>query len=210
MSITKEVENYIMQNRTVRAGLKQGIINYSSLSRRLIKEIGLKKKDFDAVLIACRRLERKLKADISTERKIEEILSNSKLEIKTGIVVFIIEKGTYFDYLLDIEKKVKKQKQVFQVIEGTGTITIITTNDFSEELRGLFKNDLIRENKGLAEITIKTSNAIERTPGVLSYLYSLFGDHSINIFETMSTWTDTLFVIDENDLEKAVRILRFR
>jgi len=146
MSITKEVENYIMQNASIKDCLKNDVINYSSLSRKIIKELSLKKKDFDAVLIACRRLKRKL-GKSSAEKQIKEILSNSKLEIKTGIVVFIIEKNVYFDYLHDIEKEIKKQKEAFHIIEGVNTLTIITSSDFSKKIRKLFRNKIVKENK---------------------------------------------------------------
>ena len=210
MSITKDVENYIMQNASIKDCMKNDLINFSSLSRKIIKELGLKKRDFDAVLIACRRLQRKLRSEISSEKRIAEILKNSKLDIRTGIVVFIIEKDVYFDYLLDIEKEIKKKMEVFHIIEGVNTLTIITSREFSDRIWKLFRNKIIKENKELAELIIRAPTKIEKTPGVLSYLYSLFGEHNINIYETMSTWTDTLFIIDEKDLERAVKALRFR
>ena len=63
--------------------------------------------------------------------------------------------------------------------------------------------------KGLTLITIKSPEDIETTPGVVSYLYSLFGEHGINIVETMSCWTDTIFVVSEDDFPKAMRVLKF-
>ncbi|MFC1733843.1 hypothetical protein ACFL6I_26380 [candidate division KSB1 bacterium] len=210
MSITKDVENYVLQNASIKDCLKNNLVNYSSLSRRIIKELELKKSDFDAVLIACRRLQRKLHVKASAEKKISEILSKSKLEIRTGIVVFIIEKDIYYDHLRQIEKEIKKESDIFNVIEAKNTITLITSDEFSAKIKALFKHKIMRENKNLVELVVRTSSAIEKTPGVLSYLYSLFGEYGINIFETMSTWTDTLFIIDEKDLEKAVRILKFK
>lgn len=210
MSITKDAENYISQHPSIKDCLKKDIVNFSSLSRAILKDIKLNKGDFDAVLAACRRYQEKLSKEEHFERKIKEVLAGSKMEIKTGIIVFIIEKDVYYDYLLEIEKKIKKRMEVFHIIEGINTLTLITTGDFAEDIRKLFRNKIIKENTNLAELIIKTSTAIERTPGVLSYLYSLFGDHNINIFETMSTWTDTLFIIYEKDLEKAVKILKFK
>ena len=78
-----------------------------------------------------------------------------------------------------------------------------------DEIRRLFKNKILKENKQLAVIIIKSPKEIESTSGVISYLYSLFGEHGINITETMSCWTDTIFVIKEEDVGKAMGILRF-
>ncbi|MCX6707020.1 MAG: hypothetical protein NT001_02660 [Candidatus Woesearchaeota archaeon] len=208
-SVTKLTEEFISQHPSIKDCLKKDLVNFSSLSREIMKQQKLKSSDFDAVLAACRRCQRKLSKEQNFERKIREILSDSRLEVKTGIVVFIIEKDIYFDYLLDIEKQIKKKMEVFHIIESTKSITLITTGDFSQEIRKLFRNKIIKEKEDLAELIIRTSKDIERTPGVLSYLYSLFGDHDINIFETMSTWTDTIFIISQDDLDKAVKILKF-
>jgi hypothetical protein len=34
-------------------------------------------------------------------------------------------------------------------------------------------------------------------------------EKEINIVETMSCWTDTIFIVDEKDIEKSVKILSF-
>ena len=80
---------------------------------------------------------------------------------------------------------------------------------FLSEIKKLFRNKIIKENKNLIEITLKSPKEIETTAGVVPYVYSLFGEHGINIVETMSCWTDTLFVIEEKDIAKAMDILRF-
>jgi len=61
----------------------------------------------------------------------------------------------------------------------------------------------------LAEITLKSSEDLEKTPGVIAYLSTLLAENGINIIETMSTWTDTLFVIAEEDIAKVMELLRF-
>ena len=65
----------------------------------------------------------------------------------------------------------------------------------------------ITEN--LAVVTLKSSEDMEDTPGVVAYLTTLLAENGINIIETMSTWTDTLFVIAEKDVAKVMELLRF-
>jgi len=50
---------------------------------------------------------------------------------------------------------------------------------------------------------------LEETVGVIAYLSNLLAENGINIIETMSTWTDTLFVISEKDIVKVMGLLRF-
>jgi len=203
-------EEYINSHPSVKDCVKKGVINYSALTRQIAEDSGLDlKENFDAVLIACRRYYRKVKGEKQLEKEILEILKQSKVEIKNKIAAIVLEKTIYLDNLLELEKEIKKKSEVFHIIEGANAITIITSEDFYEEIKKLFRNKIIKENKGLAEITLKSPKEIETTSGVVPYLYSLFGEHGINIVETMSCWTDTLFLVKEEDIAKVMQVVRF-
>ena len=209
-NITKLAENYISQHPSVKDCLKNGLINYSSLSRQIASESNLNlKKNFDAILIACRRLKRKLKKEEIFEDKILKILKNSKIEIKNKIIGVVLEKDIFFGNLLSLEKEIKKRKEIFRIIESASGITIITTDEFSVLIKKYFKNKIILENNNLAEITIKSPKEIETVPGTYAYLCSLFGESNINIVETLSCFTDTIFLVKEEDVGKIISLLRF-
>ena len=209
-NITKLTENYIAEHPSIKDCLKNGLVNYSSLSRQIASELNLNlKKNFDAILIACRRLKRKLKKEEIFESKILKILKESKIEIKNKIVAIVLEKDVFFGNLINLEKEIKMRRGVFRIIESSSAITIITTEEFTDLIKKYFKNKIILENRNLAEVTIKSPPEIETTPGTYAYLCSLFGENNINIVETLSCWTDTIFLISENDVGKVVNLLRF-
>ena len=210
MSITKLTESYILEHPSIKDCLKNGLVNYSSLSRQIASELGLSpKKNFDAILIACRRLKRKLKKENIFEKKIIKILRESKIEIKNKIIAVVLEKDIYFENLTALAGEIKKKKEIFGVIEGASGITVITTEDFLELVRKYFKNKIILENKSLAQITIKSPKEIETTPGTYAYVCSLLADNNINIVETLSCWTDSILLVKEEDVGKAIGLLRF-
>ena len=71
VNVTKLTEDYISEHPYVKDCLKKGLINYSSLTRQICSDLDLNvKKNFDAVLIACRRYFRKIKSEATTEKKI--------------------------------------------------------------------------------------------------------------------------------------------
>jgi len=199
INITKLTESYILNFPSVKDALKKGLINYSSLARKIIKDKNLDKKSFDAILIACRRYYRKVKEEASNEEKILSILKSSKVEIKNKVAAIVLEKDIHMPNLLNIENKVKKQNEIFHIIEGATAITVITSEEFLPEINKVFRNKIMKKSQDLVEITLKSPKEIETTAGVISYLYSLFGENNINIYETMSCWTDTLFLIEEKD-----------
>lgn len=210
MSIQKEVENFIMDRPSIKDCLKNGLVNFSSLSRRISDELKLNiKKDFDAILIACRRFQEKLKKEQESEGKIIGILRKSKIEVKNKVVAIVVEKEIYYETLIELEKEIRKRKETFRIIEGASANTIITSEEFSDLVKKYFKNKIIAENSRLAEITIMSPEEIEEVPGTYAYICSLFGEHNVNIVETMSCWTDTIFFVDEKDVGKVMGFFRF-
>ncbi|MBI2650286.1 ACT domain-containing protein [Candidatus Woesearchaeota archaeon] len=209
-NITKLTENYILEHPSIKDCLKNDLINYSSLSRQIASELDLNlNKNFDAILIACRRFKRKLKKEEIHENKILDILKGSKIEIKNKIIAVVLEKDIFFGNLLNLEREIKKRKEIFRVIEGISAITIITAENFLDLIKKYFKNKIMLENKNLAEITIKSPKEIEATPGTYAYLCSLFGENNINIVETLSCYTDTIFLVKEDDVGKVMGLMRF-
>ena len=209
MNITKLAESYIETHPSIKDCLKKRLINYSQLSRQVIKHSNLEEKDFDAVLIAARRYVRKLSKSISSESRIRSLIEGSRTEIKNKIVVVVIEKQVYTDDLMEIERKIKKSRNVFYAIEGSSAITIVTASDFLGQLRKVFKSSILRVWSGLALVAISSPEEIEQTPGVFSYLCSLLSDRGINVLETMSCWSETLFVVSESDIAKVLDAFKF-
>ncbi len=209
MNLTKATEEYVLEHSSIKDSLKKGLINYSKLSRQIMTDLELKNKDFDAILAALRRLEFKLKKKKSFEQQIKVLLKDTKLEIKNKIMVCILEKNILQNNLIDLQKEIKKLRGELQLIEGVQAITIITTQEHEPLIKKFFRNKILKINKNLVEIILRSPDSLEEVPGVMGYLYSLFLEQSVNIMETMSCWTDTIFVIEEKDLEKTVKMLSF-
>ena len=209
-NITKITESYIAEHPFVKDCLRKGLINYSSLTRQICIDLNLDaKKNFDAVLIACRRFYNKIKSEATIEKKILEILKNSKIEVRNKINAIVLEKGIFFPNLLDIEKEAKKSSETFHIVEAATAITIIASDEFAVKTKQAFRNKILKESRDLVEVILKSPKQIETTAGVISYLYSLLGENDINVYETLSCWTDTIFLIEEKDLSKVMALLRF-
>ena len=211
MTTTTELtEIYLSNHPSIKDCLKQGLINYSKLSRKIAKELDIEKKtSIDAILIAARRYEDKIKKEKTREEEIIKILKESELEIKNKIIVSIIKKEFTPEDFFKFEKNIKKEGDIIYLIEGTKTYTLITTEKYLEELKEFFSNKIVKITKEQVMIIMKNPKGIEETTGFTAYLYSRFGEHGVNILETMSCWTDTIFVISENDISKVLKFLKF-
>jgi hypothetical protein len=210
----QEVKDYILSHASIKDSLKKGLINYSKLSRKIITEKNLNKKDFDAIVVALRRLEPKLRS-ASSEKNIRELLKETSIEIKTKISIYIIEKGTSYKNLTflkeDLEKKLPLKNLLgsLYIIDGSDSLTIIAPQKYDILIEKHFKHMIIKKQKDTVAIILKSPESLENTPGVVGYLYSLFAEQGINIIETASCWTDTLFVISDTDLDVCLKFLKF-
>lgn len=211
MATTTELtEKYISEHPSIKDCLKKEVINYSKLSRFIAKELSIERTtSMEAILIACRRYSEKIKSKKAQEDEVINLLKNSELEIKNKITAVIVEKGIYTENLNQIEKKLRNNSDFFYAIEGTKAITIVTAEKNLSDLKKLFGRKIKQIRKNQAMIIVKSPEEIEHTPGFMAHLYSIFGEHGINIGETMSCWTDTMVVIDEKDIGKVVEWLRF-
>ena len=196
---------YIKSHPYIKQCLKQGLINYSSLARLISQELNIEKKTSkEAILIAARRFHHKLQKEKYFEKQIRDILSNSEIEIKNKIAVFIL--GKDIDYTR-IQKKIKQELGVFYIIEGSTNYTLITQDKYSSLIEKEFK--VVKKSKQLAMLTFKSSKEIEDVPGVVAYITSLFSENGVNILEMLSCWKDSIFVIKDKDISNAINFLNF-
>jgi len=201
-------EEYINSHPSIKDCLKKDLINYSALSRLISKELNLKKKTSkEAILVANRKHKEKINLNF-LEDNIIELFKNSRIEIKNKISVLVVEKNIYSQDLIEIEKKIKLEKGIFFSIEGTRTITIIVQDQDIDTVDKKIKNHIINRNSTLSLISIY-SPGIEKTPGVIAFLTSMFFENGINILEIMSSWNDTLIIVESKNLKKVMDFLNF-
>jgi len=210
MPTTAELtKKYLSEHPSIKDCLREGIINYSKLSRKIAKELDIEKEtSVEAILIAARRYESTIKKEKIREEKILEIIKKSELEIKNKIIVIILQKNFTPESLIDLEKIIKKQGDIIYAIEGTKTYTIITSEKYFKEIKDKFYSKIIKSTKDQAMIIMKNPQGVEETTGFVAYLYSRFGEYGVNILETMSCWTDTIFVISEEDIATCMKFLK--
>ncbi len=209
MKTTSELTSeYIQRHPCIKSCLKKDLINYSSLSRLISRELRIDKKTSkEAILVAARRFREKLKSEAFIEGKVHSLLSRSEIEVKNRIAVFILEKDIDWDGLDSIQKRARRENSMFYLLEGSDNHTLITSEKYAELVES--KGRIIKKTFNLALIKLISPKEVENTPGWVSYLTSLFAENGVNIQEFLSCWTDTLFVIKSQEIGKALAFLGF-
>ncbi len=205
MNITRLTNQYIREHPSVADCLALGLINYSALAREICES--LKIPAFDAVLVACRRYRAKHADRSAHERRVMTLIKHAKVRVKNKIAVAIIDKVKVFEDTLSLQRHVRKDRGDFNLIEGEEVITVITNVDYLSDIHDTFGSKVKKVTKDLVQISMVFDPRLETTSGVVSHVYRLFAENSINIREEMSCWTDIIIVIDEKDIGRAMHVL---
>lgn len=185
-SIAKKVYAWIEERPYISSSLKKDLVNFSSLSRMIQKEESI--KNFDAVIAAVKRYQRDKSKIVSSGEETIRLLKKSRLEITTGVNVYIAGP----EEIRNVEKT-----KYLHLVKGSNAVTVIS----QEKLEINF----IKAKENLLEVKIISPAEIERNVGLMAYLCSALAEKGIPIVETYSCYTDTIFIFNKNDLLKVVQ-----
>jgi len=205
-SIAERTRAYIDAHPSVKDCISKDLINYSSLARLIMKDLSIKNEE--AVMIACRRYAVKL-AKRDHEREILRILANSRLEVKTKISIVTAKNDwTVLQRLETVFQKLINEKAIMQIIQGAQAITIIADEKLKNEVvNAVGREHVLRVRQDLVEITVKSPERIVETSGVFAFLASNLAENNVNVVETVSCYTDTIFIVNEADMINGYSIL---
>jgi len=206
LSAAELTRKYIDRHPSIRDCISKDLINYSSLSRMIMKELGVKNEQ--AVLAASRRYAMKLsKTDF--EGAILRVFEASRLELKTKICIVIAKnEWSVLRNLEDVVKKILAEKSTMQVLQCTNGITVISEDKHLPTIiRAIGQEHIISVKENLGEITVKSPPSIEDTPGAFAYVMTMLSEQGINLLEAVSCYTDTIFIVSREDMMRAFDIL---
>jgi len=186
---------YVKGRPFIKEILRVKLVNYSSLARKISKELYGDQKNFNAIKVALQRIANKLfKSEGGLEEGVLRLLKDTSITIQTKIAV-IISSG---ELTLDTISSAKSRGVVTYIVRESELNKVKKAS----ELR---KIKLTQRNLNL--ITLISAEDIESTPGVVSLLLGTLASEGINVREVISCYTDTLLVIKKDDTAKAYEVL---
>ncbi len=205
-TVAETTRKYIDRHPSIRDCISKDLINFSSLSRLIMKEMGVTHEE--AVLAASRRYASKLsKTDF--EGDIMSVFEESRLELKTRICIVVAKnEWIVLRNLEDVVKKILTDKSTMQVMQSANAITVISEDKFLPMItKAIGEDHVVTVKQNLAEVTVKSPARIETTRGAFSYLVSMLSEQGINLLEAVSCHTDTIFIVNREDMMRAFDIL---
>jgi len=208
-STAQLTREYIEARPALRSLLIQDIINYTSLARQMVLELGTGNED--AIVVALRRyVQENGGLAAPPDKAVKELLGKSNIFMKTGIAcVTARHDWSVMSKLESVFGAMMASRVLLQINLGTDGLTIITEQEACKDiLEKLAKDEVIRVRQDLAEVAVSAPEDIADTPGVVAHLSSVLSQHGINVVEMVSCYTDVIFIVKDRDTVPAYETLR--
>jgi aspartokinase len=205
-SVAERVREYLDAHPILGDAIRLGIGNHSAIARRISEDLGLSATD--AVLAACRRYPRG-RGESSREAGVYRVMRKSRIETRTKVAALTLSQGAdVLQRLGDVVEELLDENLLCRVIQvSRGTVVIVDEDSVPRVLRRLRENQLISVRKNLVEVAVTSPESIEETPGLLRHLSGVLAAQGINIVEALSCYTDTIFLLHDDDLTPALGAL---
>ena len=212
-TISSVVENYIKNKPFLSTALSEGIINLTSLSRKIKPEIELvlkKQIRSGAIVMALKRISNSL--EFVSTHKILKILKNiGDITVRSNLIDYSFKVS---DSLLSCQAKFLSEidnRQLFFYTSSRGVTesNIIISNEMKEKMEAYFKKEiLIKKTDNLSSISIKLPVENISIPGIYYFIFQKMSWEGINIIEVISTSNEFTIVVDDQNVNDAFKIIK--
>ena len=212
-TISSVVENYIKNKPFLSTALSEGIINLTSLSRKIKPEIELvlrKKIRSGAIVMALKRISNSL--EFVSTHKILKILKNiGDITVRSNLIDYSFKVS---DNLLSCQAKFLSEidnPQLFFYTSSRGVTesNIIISNEMKVKMETYFEKEiLIKKTDNLSSISIKLPVENISIPGVYYFIFQKMSWEGINIIEVISTSNEFTIVVDDQNVNDAFKIIK--
>ncbi len=210
-SIAQIVEEKVLEQPFLADALQRGLLNYGAVADELLPRVQKETKreaTHAAVMMALRRFGEKLERQ---EVRIPRFTERSSIALQSDIVELTTTKTKEaFDAIRAFRDHVSQESgDLLTVTQGMQELTIITNKAHLPELRRLLEGaEVKRVIEELSLLAIRIPDAAVETPGYFYALLKALAWEGINIVEIVSTLTELAFILKDEDVPRAYRVVK--
>ena len=204
MVTVAHVVSHIIQSRTyLEEALVNDIINYAYLADMLKPEIEKEMRhevNRYAIIMALRRFTETLKESFVGQPMMD--IGTADITITSGIFeITAVKDAETMKIVSKLYDLVDFNKGDFLTItQGLYEITILSNVRYKERMLDLFdKRDVKKVSTGLSSLTVRIPEKAAESLGLLYTLTKALSWENVNIFEVVSTLSEEIFIISEED-----------
>lgn len=212
ITVPQIVEEIIKNSPILSDSIDEGLVNYSSLSRKLKPEIEkrlYKKVTLGSIIMALRRLSFNNSSQV---RRLHEVLEKiTDLSMRSNLVALTFTNSpTLFDCQSELLHIASKTPNSFLTIShGIYETSIFISKNLLKEADEIFKNEISQlRTEGLSSITLILPKEAIETPGIHYSVFKKLFSQGVNVFETATSFTELTLFFKSEDTERAFAVLK--
>lgn len=192
--------------------LIRDIINYAYLAEMIkpqVEQEMRKQVKRAAIVMAIRRFRETLKSGSVEALRVD--FKESDITVRSGIFeITVVKDRNTIEHMQRLYDMVDVQKgDLLTITQGLYEITILSNSKYKPEVQKLFaKDQTLRVIDGLSSLMVKVSIEAADAVGLLYMLVKALSWNNINIVEVVSTLTEEIFIIKEDDTAAAFNAIK--
>lgn len=212
-TIAAAVEDYIKSKPFLVSALTQGIINLTSLSRIINKEISdVMNKDVrnGAIVMALKRLSSDF--EFRSSLKIIKTLRNiGDITVRSSLIDYNYKVSpTLLASQAKLLSSISDDKGNFYTSSrGVNECNVVVSSNLAEQVENCFENEVcIHKEEDLSSISVKLPTENVSVPGIYYFVFQRLSWEGINIYEVISTSNEFTILVNEAQVDKAFRVIK--
>lgn len=207
-SINQVVQEILVARPQLLFALSMGVINYSALARALKSEVERRvgtTVSEAAVKVALIRFREQVTKSIGRE-DVTRVVAESTTTLVDDVGLVTVR---LIDPLELLRSLSGVKARLLQLTQGIRALTIVAdTLAIQQLIASLDRSSIEEVYFNQAAVIVESPKSIISTPGVMAYMTLLLAFHGINITQVISTYTDTLFIVNREKAVEAYSLLR--
>lgn len=212
ITVPEAVEEIIRMSPALSEGLSQGIINISSLARKIrpeVEEITVKEVSDGAVIMALNRLANSIQ---KREEGAQQIFTSApNLMVRSNLMeITFANSGRLMQKQKILFERMEGRRDLFiNVTRGIFETTIIASLELSEDIAEIFHDEqALARIAQLSSLTIQLPTENVWIPGVYSFILRSLAWERINVVEAVSTLNELTIILEDKIIDRAFSIVK--
>lgn len=212
-TIAQIAENLVKEKPFLVESLADGLINLSSLARKIQPEIEatLKKEvQSGAIVMALKRLVPSLQ--VTQNIKLKKMLSSiGDLILRSNLSDYSFKNSdTLMSCQIELMSVIGSDNEIFYtIVQGVHETNIVASSTLQKDINRIFaKERSIIKQENLSSITLKLPLGNVMQPGLYYFILKELAWEGINIVEIVSTSHEFTLLVNDEDIDKAFLVIK--
>ena len=213
ITIPQAVESIIKVQPFISEALAEGLINVSSLARKLKPEIDkilMKDAKHGAIVMALNRLSPQI--DFQLNRGIDKMITMlGDIIVRSDLTDYTYKNSNTLikSHTKVFESLTNYQDTFYTLVRGVHESNLVINSSHSNLIEEYFKDEELHlKIENLSAITLKLHESNTQVPGFYYYILKAIAWEGINITEVISTSNEFTVLINDEDVDRAFSALK--